>query len=274
MSFEIIEIIGPPGIGKTTFYNALCKNWRGSLKWTYQNALLSPAPLFSDLSNWLMFRAKKLFNKDLYKSVPLEFGLRFTQSYPELVNFCWKQLSDENVFPDEMAGLRFRSVFLLYLDFCRYQAITEKGSSITCLLNEGLLQKSFLNQGNVNLLPDLINTYLSLVPLPKGIICLNTEDSGLVVERLLNRPKIIASHLGKSRNALLEDIIKWQFQLRLINSWMLNHHVKVYNLDGAKSVKENVLIMTEILEQQKYADPYPSVSQCLNDTADQQIAVN
>ena len=274
MSFKIIEIIGPPGIGKTTFYNALCKNWRGSLKWTYQNALLSPAPLLSDLNNWIRFRAKQFFNRDLSKSVPLEFGLRFAQSYPDLANFCWKQLSDENVFPTDMTGFRFRSVFLLYLDFCRYQAITEKGSSVPCLLNEGLLQKSFLVQGDVKLLPDLINTYLSLVPLPKVVICLNTEDPGLVVERLLKRPKIIASHLGKNRNDLFKDIVKWQFQLRLINSWMLNHNVTVYNLDGAKSVKENVLIISEILEKQKDSDPFAALNQCLNNTADQHILVH
>ena len=144
MPVEIIEIIGPPGIGKTTLYNALCKNWRSSMKWTHQNAILNPAPLRSDLSKWIRYQAKKLFNMDLSKSVPLEFGLRFAQSHPRLVNFCWRQLSDENVFPEEMGGLRFRSGYLLYLDFCRYQAITELRPKVPCLLNEGLLQKSFL----------------------------------------------------------------------------------------------------------------------------------
>src|SRR5687767_4597624 len=105
MPVDIIEIIGPPGIGKTTMYNALCKNWRSSMKWTHQNAIVNPIPLLSDLNNWIRYHAKKLFKMDLSKSVPLEFGIRFAQSNPALVNFRWRQLSDENVFTDEMGGL-------------------------------------------------------------------------------------------------------------------------------------------------------------------------
>jgi deoxyadenosine/deoxycytidine kinase len=252
MAAEIIEIIGPPGIGKTTLYNALCKKWRPSCYWTYQDALLTPVPSFADFNNWIGYKLKKVLKKKLSKSVPTEFGFRFAQLHPELIIFCWQQLSDESVYSNNKAGMRFRSVFHLYLDFCRYQAIAEKESPRPCILNEGLLQKSFLVQTDLRLMPDLIDKYLTLVPLPKAIIYINTEDRELIVERLSNREKTIATHLGKNKKELLEDIVKWQYQLELIITWMLDHNVMVYNIDGARSVEENVLFVTKILEKQKY----------------------
>lgn len=274
MATEIIEIIGPPGIGKTTLYNALSKKWRPSCYWTYQDELLTTAPSFSDFNSWIGYRIKKILKKKLSKSVPVEFGVRFAQLHPELAKFCWQQLSDENVYANNKAEMRFRSAFLLYLDFCRYQAIEEKESLTPCVLNEGLLQKSFLVQSDLRLMPDLINKYLTLVPLPKAIIYINTEDKELIVERLINREKIIATHLGKSKKELLEDIVKWQYQLELIISRMLDHNVMVYNIDGTRSVKENVLFITKILEKQKYFQPSPDQKRIVNVNAVQQAAIS
>ncbi|HTE28573.1 hypothetical protein [Flavitalea sp.] len=267
MCAEIIEIIGPPGIGKTTIYNALCKKWRASFNWIYQGALLMPAPSLEDFNSWIVFRIKKLLNGGGAKSIPIEFGLRFAQNHPRLANFCWEQLSDASIYQNDNSALRFRSVYLLYLDFCRYQAIDEKKSFIPCLLNEGFLQKSFLVQSDLVLMPDLINKYLPLVPLPKAIIYVNTEDKGIIVQRLVNRSKTIASHLGKNKNDLLGDILKWQFQLELIISWMLDHNVVVYNIDGEKSIKENVLSITKILEGQKHSDSSFAQKNTINFTA-------
>jgi adenylate kinase family enzyme len=273
MAAEIIEIIGPPGIGKTTFYNALSKKWRPSCYWTYQEALLTTKPTFSDFNNWIKYRIKRILKKKLSKSVPIEFGLRFAQLHPELANFCWQQLSDENVCANIKIEMRFRSAFLLYLDFCRYQAIAEKESITPCVLNEGLLQKSFLVQRELRVMSDLINKYLTLVPLPRAIIYINSEDKELIVERLINREKIIATHLGKNKKELLEDIITWQYQLELIISWMLDHNVMVYNIDGARSVKENILFITKILEKQKYFQSSPDQKRIVNVNGVQQAAI-
>jgi hypothetical protein len=206
--------------------------------------------------------------------VPIEFGLRFAQLHPELANFCWQQLSDENVCANIKIEMRFRSAFLLYLDFCRYQAIAEKESITPCVLNEGLLQKSFLIQRDLRVMLDLINKYLSLVPLPRAIIYINSEDKELIVERLINREKIIATHLGKNKKELLEDIITWQYQLELIISWMLDHNVMVYNIDGARSVKENILFITKILEKQKYFQSSPDQKRIVNVNGVQQAAIS
>lgn len=259
----IIEIIGPPGIGKTTLYNALCKEWRPSCNWIFQEALLTPVPSFADFNNWIEYKIRKALKRKISKNISTEFGLRFAGSHPEFTNFCWQQLCDD-VYANNNAGMCFRSVYFLYSDFCRYQAIIEKESSIPCILNEGLLQKSFLIQNDLESMTNLIDRYLALIHLPKAVIYINTENKELIVERLIRREKIIATHTGKNKAELFEDIVKWQYQTELITSWMRNHKVLVYNIDGAKSVKENVLIITGILEKQKYLQSYPGRKKILN----------
>lgn len=248
MDNGIVEIIGPPGIGKTTIYTAVCRKWRPSFRWTYPDALLTTTPPFSDFSNWVEHRLKGILKKRLSRSVPSEFGLRFAQSHPELANFCWNELSREDVYPIKGPEMRFRSVFHLYLDFCRYQAIAEAKPAFPCLLSEGLLQKSFLIRNNHQATMDRLGLYLPLVPLPKAIIFINSQNRELIVERLRSRSKTLAIHQNKSGDELMQDIIMWQYQFHLISRWMLKQGVKVYNIDGAKPVSENSLLISRILE--------------------------
>jgi len=249
MATEIIEIIGPPGVGKTTLYDALCLQWKPSYNWIHQDAVLSPAPVIKDFRNWAEFKLKSILKRKWSRSVPTEFGLRFVQLHPGLSDFCWQRLSSERSFTENITDIRFRTAFHLYADFCRYQAIAEKGSSMPCVLNEGLLQKSFLIQSDARIMSDLLNRYLMLVPLPAAIIYIDT-DKARIVGRLMNRRKVIATHHGKNRDELLDDIVHWQGLLQLTISWMINHQVPVYTIDGARSVSENVLTILKLLGKQ------------------------
>ena len=218
-----------------------------------------------------MYKTKKVLKKRLSpRGVSTEHGLPFSKFHPELTNFCWQQLASENIYNKEESGLRFRLAYFLFADFCRYQAIMEKKSSRPCLLNGGLLQKSFLIESDLQQMSHLINNYLPLVPLPNAIIYINTEDKELIVERLINRNKIIPTQLGKNKKELIEDIVQWQYQFEIIISWMLKHNVIVYNIDGARSVKENVLTITKILEKQKYFQLSPNQKENTNVIAEQQ----
>jgi deoxyadenosine/deoxycytidine kinase len=255
MGLGIIEIIGPPGVGKTTLYDALCLQWKPSCSWTHQDAVLTPTPPFADFKNWIEYKIRKSFKRKLSKAVPNEFGLRFAQLHPGLADFCWQRLSAEHFDGKTGTEMRFRSAFLLYSDFCRYQAIAEKNSFIPCILSEGLLQKSFLIQSDAGIMSDLLNTYLMLVPLPSAVIYINGSKE-MIVERLMSRKKLLPTHRGKSRNELLENIVHWQHQCQLTVTWMSDHSVPVYSLDGAKPIKENVSSLVRILEKQEYGPAF------------------
>ncbi|RYY16487.1 MAG: hypothetical protein EOO04_26875 [Chitinophagaceae bacterium] len=255
MNTEIIEIIGPPGVGKTTLYDALTKAWSPSCTWTYQEALLTPVPAIAEFSSWVEYRLKRILKKKLSTSVASDLGFRFIHLHPELANFCLEHLSGEAREANILA-MRFRSLSLLYTDFCRYQAIDERVSDKPCIVNEGLLQKSFLNRSDLSVMSDLVNQYLAFVPKPEAVLYINT-DKELIVDRLVKRRKLIATHSGKSQQELLMDIANWQTQLGIITAWMADHHVKVYTLDGALSIHENVNAVLNILESHTGHLPFP-----------------
>lgn len=246
---KIIEVIGPPGIGKSTLYKAISNTWTQNSNWTYQESIhFLGKPNFSGITQWLEFQSKKLLGRKLKKSIPTEYGLRFVNNNPDLANFYWDHLADSRVYNSDEIAKRFRSAYFLFNDFCRYQALLESACEKPCLINEGFLQKSFFINKDDAFIHDVIDTYLGLVPLPYAIIYIDTPNRELILERLLNRKKVIASHLEKDDTSLLEDIAKWQYILKLIIEKAQNHRVKILKLDGQKPVSYNVACMQEFLQ--------------------------
>lgn len=242
MGEKIIEVIGPPGVGKSTIYKALCKTWSPNANWIHQHALLVPdSPNFIEFGKWLEHQAKTLFNKKLTKSINTDYGLRFAAKNQALANFYWRHLSDTGTYSSKEIDKRFRSAYFLFHDFCRYQAIIESSCAKPCIINEGLLQKSFFVPENGERLNELIEMYLSLLPLPHAIIFIDAPNAEVIVDRLQRRNKVIASHGGKDAQALLEDIERWQRTLNLIVEKAQKAGVGIIKVDGEKPVNENVL---------------------------------
>jgi hypothetical protein len=247
---KIIEIIGPPGIGKTTIYEALCKTWRPINNWIYQDALLTPKPNFTELNKWVEYRFRKIFGKKISKNIPVEYGLRFVGDHQDLANFYWDLLSNTQTYTNREIDKRFRSAHFLFKDFCRYQAIMESPSTRPCIINEGLLQKSFFINNDEQIVLDSISKYIPLVPLPHAIININVGDKNVIIGRLRSRNKVIASHVGKDNKALLVDIERWQFLLSIVLEKVQRKNVPIYHLDGEKPINENVLFINNLFKQQ------------------------
>ena len=248
VSQKIIEFIGPPGIGKTSIYESLCKTWRSTSNWTYQEALLTPKPHFSEFNKRVEYRLRRLLGKKIIKSIPVEYGLRFVENHQELADFCWNYLSDTQAGAAQEISKRFRAAHFLFTDFCRYQAVMESNAAQPCIIKEGLLQKSFFIHDDEQVMLAAIDKYIPLLPLPYAIIYINTPDKNIIVERLRSRKKVIASHLGKGYKDLLADIEKWQYLLDLIVEKMKCKNVPIYHIEGSKPVEENVISINKLLK--------------------------
>jgi hypothetical protein len=244
---KIVEIIGPPGIGKSTMYKSLCKKWTAQSNWIFPDRLLSLTESTKQNKFWPEYQIRKLLNKE-NKAIPVDFGLRYVDNNKELAQFLWNHLCFSNTYDSSEISQLYRSVYFLFKDFCRYQAIWETNFNKPCIIDEGLLEKSFFVLPDENVMIDLMNAYLPLLPLPHAIIFVNTSNIDVIADRLLNRKKVIASHIGKDRKSLEKDIERWQFLFGIIIRQMEKYNVPVYNIDGLKPIDEKVSMLNEIFK--------------------------
>ncbi|WP_018479292.1 hypothetical protein [Pontibacter roseus] len=245
---KLIEIIGPPGVGKSTIYSALCESWNKNLKWVHQDLLLAPDnPGFVNIGGWLEYKLRGALGKRRPKSLAVDYGLRFINHNEKLASLCWNHLSDANDSKD--MDKRFRSAYFLFSDFCRYQAIREKANGKACLIEEGFLQKSFLISSDEQAESPFIEKYLSLVPLPHAVFHINVSDNAVITNRLENRSKVIASHLGKDTEGLLEETEKWQRTQHLILQKLKEKNLRIFEINGEIAISENVHYMKNLLEE-------------------------
>lgn len=253
MKAKIIEIIGPPGIGKSTIYKSLCKIWKPGSQWVYPDVLMAVPPPLSSIREWLAYNLRLLMNKKLTKSIPVDYGLRFDGQQQKLAEFCWKHLSSETQLNGgQEFNKRFRSAYFLFATFCMYQAIFEKAPVKPCIIEEGFLQKSFFirtDEEDDQLANDLLNNYLHLVPLPYAIIYIDTPDTIEIVKRLRARKKIIVSHIDKDDEALQRDIEKWQQTQHVVLEKLKSAGVLILRINGKQPVKENVTAIIELLKK-------------------------
>lgn len=257
MRSGIIEIIGPPGVGKTAIYDSLCKTWNFKSKWIYPEALMAYQSQTSGLKKMFDFKLRKVLGKKVSGSIPVDYGLRFAANNQALSEFYWSHLSNVQVYANEENSMRFRSAYFLFSDFCKYQVVMEMKLNIPCIINEGLLQKSFLINKDDAFMKDALVRYLPLLPLPDAIFYINTKKH-VIVQRLLKRKKVIASHVGRDYNGLLADTEKWQNLLDLVLEKMHSMHIPIYNIDGEKTIRENVNYLKTVLDKQLY-NSYPSL---------------
>jgi hypothetical protein len=243
MCAKIVEIIGSPGIGKSTIYDALSKSWESGSCWISQEALLMPRLSVKHFKSSLKYQLLTMMGRKAKKSIPMEYGLRFIREHQDLAHFCWNHLSDQETYRNDEIDKRYRSTFLLNTDFCRYQAIMESECDKPCIINEGLLQKSFLILDDKNKMEEVAGKYIPLLPLPHAVIHINTMDKSIITSRLLNRKKILPSHHGKSIKELIDDIEKWQYLTACIIEIMNLKKIPVYNINAERPVAENVSLI-------------------------------
>jgi len=252
MKTKIIEIIGPPGVGKSTIYQSLCKTWKPGSPWVYPDVLLTSKPAFFSFRKRLVYNLSLLLGKKLTKTIPVEFGLRFAGQQQDLANFCWAYIADIQFYEDRDINKRFRSAYFLFKTFCTYQAILEKTPAKPCIVQEGFLQKSFFikdKDDDDEMINELLNDYLRLIPLPYAIIYIDTPDSKEIVKRLRGRSKTIVSHYGKDDTALQRDIETWQHAQQKILEKLKKAGVLIVTINGMAPVKENVTTIKELLKQ-------------------------
>lgn len=243
-----IEIIGPPGIGKSTLYEAVCKSWNPKCRWTYQEKLLNSGHFKNASFKWVIYQLyRRLTGKSANNRLSIDQGMRFIQQHSELAEFIWKHISDPAMFPETKQAERYRAFYLLFSDFMRYQAIVEAAKQRPCIIQEGFFQKSFLLQVPESDLTPWVEQYLQLAPKPELVFSMEAADPLPIAVRLENRGKCLPAHEGLDRNGLIGETKRWQQIFTVIQQQMQKQHIRFELLDGLKPVTENTGIINHCL---------------------------
>ena len=177
----------------------------------------------------------------MHHTFPENGGLHYIQENEELANFYWKHFHNSDFPANKDISFRFRAIFYLYRDFCKHQAIQNAATDKLCILDEGLLQKSFLIHEDVDVMQDLLDEYLALLPLPRAIFWVDIDDVEVILNRIRHRQKIIASHIGKDNKDLIKDAMRWQQLAKIIAGKMDNYQIRVFKINGEMPIEDNVV---------------------------------
>ncbi|WP_186756783.1 nucleoside/nucleotide kinase family protein [Echinicola salinicaeni] len=238
---NIVEIIGAPGVGKSSIFKELCNEWDNKQKWTHLDALITQSKRRSEgFVKKSIDLIKYIFKIKKHQSIQINKGIQFVQNHEELSKFFWQHLSNTEFDANADPAQRFRSAFFLYRDFCRYQDIQDNANGIPCVMDEGFLQKSFLVHKDKKIIDAVLDDYLSLIQLPKAVIWVHVKPVDIILDRIRNRKKRIASHIDLGDKKLKYETKKWRRLIKLLIKKVEQKGVQVYKIDGMDPIEKNV----------------------------------
>jgi hypothetical protein len=237
---EIIEFIGPPGVGKSTLYDGLVKKWRKNYTWApvghFLPVLNKPNPVTSGF--WEL-QIRKLLRRPVYSRHKIPgHAYEFLGENPQFVSLCW-DLIDRNRKEDHLGvDNRFRSAYYLFSVFGNYQAIRKSSDPRVCVTDELLVHriiqitKATIDTGD-------LSEFVDMVPIPHAIVHLDAP-ADVLTERLLKRKKRILRHKSLQPDQLYELSRLDKTKIDTVANLLGKRETVLLNVDTQKSVMECV----------------------------------
>lgn len=241
-----MEIIGAPGVGKTTIYEALAKLWSKKEPWALSKEFL-PILHVSDIQTplkWLYLIRRLLGKPSVDQKKVTNAAYTFLQENRAFSSLCW-DLIHKNRTEDHLGvDNRFRSAYYVYKVFGVYQSIVTSCDNRICVTDELLTHRIIqLTKESVN--KNEIREFVNALPLPAGIICLDAPVE-VLKKRLTERQRRIIRHQGRNSSDLAKVASHDRAKLLFLCKELEERGVSVLYINASQSINSCV---REIIRQ-------------------------
>jgi len=238
---KIVELLGPSGVGKSALYYSLQKRWKENDSWAIYHDLSYKRKKRSPVS-WVL-KIKSFFYKISETDYHWNEGKisdnkkKFAEKHPEFISVFLDLINENAKKGYHGEDKRFNSIYYMLRSIERLNtAIGLKNDERICLMDEALLSRIMhLNSPGFN--KSDLYSYLSVMPLPNGVIYLKTTPEK-IVERIQNRSRESTVHSGLKENEILKYTSDTQKLMEYSLEFLKERGVKILELDAQKSLTD------------------------------------
>jgi thymidylate kinase len=237
---DIVEFIGPRGVGKSTVYKELVKQ-------TNKKSVFAPAhdflPIKSNINflslDYIRLLGKKVLKKPFVDNDKIRSAsYEFISQNRKFSSLCWDLISKNQICDYNGTDNRLRVANNLYQYFGIYQTIVNSENPNLCIRDELLLHTMVQVTNNEETNEDDIIAFSNDVPLPKAVILFDAPAE-LLAERSFNR-KINQSQKNKSFKSLVKSGEMERKKYTILKEQLINKKIPVFVIDTTQLVKDNV----------------------------------
>ncbi len=250
---KIVEIMGSPGVGKTTIYQQMASEWKKNYKWIPGEFLIPKEKLISQKYTTSILNILRFIflRKEKYDVAAMdEAGVRFVTLYPEYIDKCWNNINCIYKKNENGSDLRFQKISYLYKLIQKIQILRERGSDQIAIVDEGLIHlitNSLCKKESEFEEKEEIEKLLQVMPIPDGFICVET-DLEENTKRLLQRKKVISMHKSLMQSQL-EKVICLDHKRRVaVNAILETRNIPLLRINSTDKVATNVSKIINFVE--------------------------
>jgi hypothetical protein len=236
---RIIELTGPPGVGKTTYHDILVSKWEKSCSWVPAHFLYPKQRIrFDSVKNF----AQSLFqrvNRNVDTDAFDEAGKRFVARYPEYADAIFRDIS-ENKHDVYGRDLRLHETSFFYNSFKWMQLLLEAPTEKYALKAEGIIHRIPHSIMYDDLEKDrrIAVSLITKIPMPAAVIYL-TCDMEENAKRLVTRKFVWDGHRNLSLTKLKEYSRRSHEKRNMIIDVLQDHRVPILKVDTTEGLAKS-----------------------------------